>query len=131
MAAVHAGETKTQTTATASAGGDLIEMAAISTGSELMSTAHEEKEGSAHPGDSAVVSGDFLPVFGFISLPKCGHFHWTSGSGWDSHFYGTSGTVASCMYPAAENIPLRSIDIIRCSAATYPAILQRARLFVH
>ena len=129
MADVRAGEAET-----ASAGGELIEVAAKSTGSELMSTAHEEKEGSARPGVSAV-SGNFLPVFGFISLPKCGgwnsYFHGISGSGWDSHFYGTSDTVASCMYPAAENIPLRSIDIIRCAAATYPAILQRAPLFAH
>eukprot|EP01052_Picozoa_sp_SAG31_P047365 SAG31_NODE_9455_length_1274_cov_3.756596_1_plen_123_part_10 len=108
MAAVHAGETAWETETSC---GQLITVRA--TGSdELISTAHEEKEGIACPGVSAV-SGDFLPVFGFISLPKCGgwnsYFHGFSGSGWDSHFYGTSGTVASCMYPAAENIPLRSI----------------------
>ena len=115
MAAVHAGETET-------ACGQLITVRA--TGSELISTAHEEKEGSARPGDSAV-SDDLLQVFGFISLPECirwgSQFHGASGSGWDSHFYETSGTV----YPAGENIPLRSIDIIGCAAATYLVILQR------
>ena len=102
MAAVHVGEIETESTAC----GQLITVRATG-----CSTAHEEKEGSARSGDS-FVSGDFLPVFGFVSLPKCGgwnsYFHGFSGSGWDSHFYGTSGTVASCMYPAAENIPLRS-----------------------
>eukprot|EP01052_Picozoa_sp_SAG31_P005160 SAG31_NODE_223_length_19859_cov_14.949899_7_plen_187_part_00 len=79
MAAVHARETETSC-------GQLITVRA--TGSdELISTAHEEKEGSARPGVSAV-SGDFLPVFGFISLPKCG--------GWNSYFHGISGSVASC-----------------------------------
>jgi hypothetical protein len=72
MAAVHAGEIETESTAC----GQLITVRA--TGS---STVHEEKEGSARLGNSAV-SGDFLPVFGFISLPECGE--------WGSHFYGTS-----------------------------------------
>eukprot|EP01051_Picozoa_sp_SAG22_P012387 SAG22_NODE_1283_length_4886_cov_53.568414_2_plen_160_part_00 len=65
MAAVHAGETETQ----------LITVRA--TGSELISTAHEEKEDSARPGDSAV-SGDLLQVFG--SRPECDKFYETSGS---------------------------------------------------
>lgn len=101
---------------TAVRAGRLITAAA--TGSELVSTAGSSCEplgeggqrARTGPGDSAV-NGDFLPIFDFISLPECG--------GWGSHFYGTSGSVASCMYPAAENIPLRSIDIIRCAAATY------------
>ena len=50
-------------------------------------------EGGQHArtglGDSAV-NGDFLPIFGFISRPECG--------GCGSHFYGTSCSVASCMY---------------------------------
>eukprot|EP01050_Picozoa_sp_SAG11_P026231 SAG11_NODE_6207_length_1364_cov_83.256917_2_plen_133_part_00 len=117
MAAVHAGKIETESTAC----GQLITVRA--TGSELMSTADsscEPKEkDAARLGDSAV-SGDFLAVGNMISLQEC-----------DSELYGTSGSAASCMYPAGENIPLRSIDIIRCAAATHPATLQRATLFVH
>ena len=81
MAAVHAGETETSC-------GQLITVRVRATGSdELISTAHEEKEGSARPGVPAV-SGDFLLVFGSISLPKCG--------GWNRYFHGISGSVASC-----------------------------------
>eukprot|EP01050_Picozoa_sp_SAG11_P024333 SAG11_NODE_5149_length_1646_cov_3.250162_2_plen_167_part_00 len=76
MTAVHAGKTETSC-------GQLITVAA--TGSdELISTAHEEKESSARPGDSTV-SGDFLAVGGMIFLPDS-----------DSEFYGISGIAASC-----------------------------------
>ena len=66
--------------------GELIEAPATS-GLARCAALHEKKETSARPGDSAV-SGDFLPAVGVIYLPKCG--------GWRSHFYGTSGSVASC-----------------------------------
>ena len=70
-----AGETKT-------ACGQLITVRA--TGSdELISTAHEEKEAGACPGDSAV-SGDFLPAVYFIVLPDCGH-----------HLYGISSSMVA------------------------------------
>eukprot|EP01052_Picozoa_sp_SAG31_P001680 SAG31_NODE_57_length_29727_cov_12.584568_1_plen_126_part_00 len=121
MAAVHAGEIETESTAC----GQLITVAAIA---ELMSTAHEEKEPSAHLGDS-VVSGDCLPTFGFSSLPKCG--------GWDSCFHGISGSsVASCgavssFQPAAPyNIQLFDEHhfIRRCAVATCRSVLP---IFVH
>eukprot|EP01052_Picozoa_sp_SAG31_P022662 SAG31_NODE_1814_length_7210_cov_12.878920_1_plen_168_part_00 len=81
MAAVHVAETEPEPTAR----GKLSTVAA--TGSELISPAQEEKEASACLGDSAV-RGEFLPAVRFISLPEC--------SGWDGHFHGTNGSVASC-----------------------------------
>lgn len=106
MIAVCLGEA--ETTGDSVHRGELIE--AATSGLARCAALHEEKETIACLGHSAV-SSDFVPEVGVISLPE--------RSGWDSHFYGTSGTVASCMCLAAENIPLRSIDIIRCAAATY------------
>eukprot|EP01050_Picozoa_sp_SAG11_P012307 SAG11_NODE_1360_length_5112_cov_4.402952_2_plen_118_part_00 len=117
MAAVLAGKTKPEPTAR----GQLITVAVIgmSTASSLCEP--KEKEASARPGDSAV-SDEFLPAAYFIFLPECG-----------GYLYGiSSSAVASTgQRSAAENVPLPSIDIIRCAAATYPAILQRAPLFAH
>lgn len=104
MAAVRAGETETEPTARSQL------TTVVATGSELMPTAHEEKETSACLGDSAA-SGDFLPVFGFISLPKCG--------GWNRYFHGISGSVASCGVVSHLDENLTLFDerhfIIRCA----------------
>ena len=72
MAAVHAGETETSC-------GQLITVAAISTGSELTATGF-----SCEP-DAPPISSRFMSAVGLVSLPECG-----------SHFRGTSGSVASC-----------------------------------
>ena len=107
MAAVHAGETKTQTTATASAGGDLIEVAAISTGSELTATCT-----SCEP-EAPPISSHFMPVVGFISLPECvGHFYRTSGS------VASCGVVSSFLPAAPDNLELFDGHFISRCAAT-------------
>eukprot|EP01052_Picozoa_sp_SAG31_P014315 SAG31_NODE_885_length_11254_cov_14.613088_2_plen_103_part_00 len=96
MAAVHAGETETEPTA---CDGHLITVAALSTGSELTAT------GSSCEPEAPPISSHFIPAVAFISLPEC-----------RGHFYGISGsTVASTgQRSAAENVPLPSVDIIRC-----------------
>eukprot|EP01052_Picozoa_sp_SAG31_P025167 SAG31_NODE_2192_length_6226_cov_6.328219_5_plen_129_part_00 len=73
MAAVHAGDLYR----------DIVWSTADHGDGDWLFEAHEVKEGSARPGDS-VVSGDFLPLFGFISVPKYG-----------GHLYEISGSVAS------------------------------------
>eukprot|EP01051_Picozoa_sp_SAG22_P003862 SAG22_NODE_195_length_15606_cov_21.340878_5_plen_120_part_00 len=103
MAATCARGSRTEPEPTAR--GELIAVA--TSGLARCAALREEKETSVCPGDS-VVSGDFLPAVYFIFLPECG-----------GHLYGISGsTVASTgQRSAAENVPLPSIDIIRCAAA--------------
>eukprot|EP01050_Picozoa_sp_SAG11_P020838 SAG11_NODE_3589_length_2350_cov_14.763169_2_plen_124_part_00 len=108
MADVCLGEAETQTTArgrdtndgsTASAGGELIEVAAISTGSELTATCT-----SCEP-EAPPISSHFMP--------ECaGHFYRTSGS------VVSCGVVSSFLPAAPDNLELFDGHFISRCAAT-------------